>query len=104
MLRSTITAESLRIAARLARHGHTGRGLGSRRSQPLELLRLSHPSQQTLRRALALARSKPFRIGATVCVSGVGVAAAVLAVRHFMSQGWPLAHADPWLVAAAGAL
>ena len=34
----------------------------------------------------------------------IGVAAAVLTVRHFVTSGWPLAHADPMLVLAAGAL
>lgn len=53
---------------------------------------------------LALSRSKPFRIALTACVSLGGLAAAALSVRHFVSGGWPLAHADPYLVAAAGML
>jgi len=53
---------------------------------------------------LALARSKPFRVGFALCLSVVGLAAASLTVRHFLTHGWPLAHADPWLVVAAGAL
>ncbi len=73
-------------------------------SQSFQSLRPRLPSQQSLRAALALTRAKPFRIGLTVCVSTVGIAAAVLAVRHFMTQGWPLAHADPLLVVAAGGL
>jgi len=53
---------------------------------------------------LRLARWKPFRVGLAVCLSLVGLAAASLTVRHFLTNGWPLAHADPWLVVAAGAL
>jgi uncharacterized membrane protein YbhN (UPF0104 family) len=67
-------------------------------------VRLPRPSQPSLDRALALARSKPFRIGLTACVSVVGLTAAALTVRHFIAKGWPLAHADPFLVVAAGAL
>ena len=68
------------------------------------MLRPRLPTQQSLPRALALARSKPLRVGLTVCVSALGIAAAALAVRHFTTQGWPLAHADPLLVVAAGGL
>ena len=53
---------------------------------------------------LALARSKLFRVGLALCLGLVGLAAASLTVRHFLTNGWPLAHADPWLVVAAGAL
>jgi uncharacterized membrane protein YbhN (UPF0104 family) len=67
-------------------------------------LKPPRPSQQTLARALALVRSRPFRITLTVCLTLVGVAAAVLTVRHFVTHGWPLTHADPFLVVAAGAL
>ncbi len=70
----------------------------------LQSLRLPRPSQQSLERALAVVRSRPFRIGLTVCLSLGGTAAAALTVRHFVSNGWPLAHADPFLVLAAGAL
>jgi uncharacterized membrane protein YbhN (UPF0104 family) len=66
--------------------------------------RLPRPGQQTLYRALAIARSKAFRIGLAVCLSLIGTAAAALTIRHFVTNGWPLAHADPWLVVAAGAL
>ena len=59
---------------------------------------------QVLTRALAVTRSRPFRIAATVCFGLIGAAAAVLTVRHFVTSGWPLAHADPMLVLAAGAL
>src|SRR5262245_1607503 len=104
MLRSTITVESLRTATCLTRHRHTGRGLGSSARSPLRALRLSRPSQQSLERTLALARSRPFKIALTACLSLVGVAAAALTVRHFVENGWPLANADPWLVVAAGAL
>jgi uncharacterized membrane protein YbhN (UPF0104 family) len=67
-------------------------------------LRPPRPKRQSLERALAIGRSKPFRIALTACLSVVGVAAAVLTVRHFVAHGWPLSHADPWLVVAAGAL
>ena len=67
-------------------------------------MRLPRPSQQSFERALGLARSRPFKIGLTACLSLVGVAAASLSIRHFVTSGWPLAHADPWLVVAAGAL
>jgi uncharacterized membrane protein YbhN (UPF0104 family) len=67
-------------------------------------VRLPRPSQQHLLRALAVARSRPFKIGLTVCLSLFGFAAAALTARHFVTHGWPLAHADPLLVVAAGAL
>ncbi len=73
-------------------------------SRPFQSVRPLRPSQQSFERALALVRSRPFKIGATACLSFVGVAAGALTVRHFVSSGWPLAHADPWLVVAAGAL
>ena len=53
---------------------------------------------------LALGRSRPFRIAFTVTLTLAGGAAAVLTVRHFVTHGWPLTHADPFLVVAAGAL
>src|SRR5262249_52218003 len=102
MLRSTTTVESLRTATCVARHRHTGRGLGSSARSPSRALRLPRPSQQSFE--LALARSRPFKIALTACLSLVGVAAAALTVRHFVDNGWPLANADPWLVVAAGAL
>src|SRR5207244_12656938 len=71
---------------------------------PVQSVRLPRPSQLLLERAPALVRSKPFRLGLTACVSLVGLAAATLSVRHFVRSGWPLAHADPALVVAAGAL
>ncbi len=67
-------------------------------------MRLPRPRQQSLERALALSRSKPLRIALTACVSLGGLAAAALSVRHFVSGGWPLGHADPYLVAAAAVL
>jgi uncharacterized membrane protein YbhN (UPF0104 family) len=67
-------------------------------------LRPPRPSQQTRARALALVRSRPFRIAVTIALTLVGTAAAVLTVRHFVTHGWPLTHADPFLVVAAGAL
>ncbi len=53
---------------------------------------------------LTVTRSKPFRVVLTACVSLVGLTVAALTVRHFVTKGWPLAHADPFLVAAAAAL
>ncbi len=53
---------------------------------------------------LDLARSRAFRRGAAAAVGVGGLAVAVLSVRHFLSGGWPLPNADPWLVVAAGAL
>ena len=67
-------------------------------------MRVPRPSQQLFERALAVARSKPFRIGVVACLSLLGAAAAALTVRHFVTHGWPLSHADPLLVVAAGAL
>lgn len=67
-------------------------------------MRLPRPSQQTLSRALSVVRSRPFRITLTAALSLLGAAAAVLTVRHFVTHGWPLTHADPFLVVAAGAL
>jgi uncharacterized membrane protein YbhN (UPF0104 family) len=65
---------------------------------------LTRPSQQSFQRVLALGRARPFRIGLGLCVGLVGLAAATLTVRHFLTSGWPLSHADPFLVVAAGAL
>lgn len=46
--------------------------------------------------------------GAKLALNGVSAAVAlvlgVLAVKHFSEAGWPLAHADPRLAAAAGVL
>ncbi len=53
---------------------------------------------------LTVTRAKPFRVVLTACLSLVGLAAAALTVRHFIANGWPLAHADPLLVVAAAAL
>ena len=65
---------------------------------------LPRPSQQSVERALALSRAKPLRLALGVCLGLVGLAAAALTVRHFLTHGWPLTHADPFLVVAAGAL
>jgi uncharacterized membrane protein YbhN (UPF0104 family) len=67
-------------------------------------LRLPRPDQQSFEHALAVVRSGPFRIALVAALSLVGAAAGVLTVRHFVTHGWPLSHADPLLVAAAGAL
>src|SRR5207302_784153 len=79
-------------------------GLGCTSRSPSQSLRVPRPRQQSRARALRIARSKPFRVGLTVCLSLVGLAAAALTVRHFVASGWPLAHADPSLVVAAAAL
>jgi len=55
-------------------------------------------------RVLTFVRSRPFRLALTAALTLVGLAAAVLTVRHFVTHGWPLTHADPFLVLAAGAL
>jgi uncharacterized membrane protein YbhN (UPF0104 family) len=36
-----------------------------------------------------------------LCFVGVGLVTALLVARHFASTGWPLQHANPWLVAVA---
>src|SRR5262249_29868119 len=61
-------------------------------------------SRHSLRRALALVRSRAFRRTSAVVLGLGGLVAAILSVRHFLRSGWPLTHADPWLVLAAGAL
>jgi len=35
---------------------------------------------------------------------GIGLVTALLVARHFASSGWPLPHADPWLLALAFAI
>ncbi|HZR91746.1 MAG TPA: lysylphosphatidylglycerol synthase domain-containing protein [Gaiellaceae bacterium] len=62
------------------------------------------PSPASARRALALVRSRPFRLALTAAFGFAGLAAAALTVRHFVAHGWPLANADPWLVVAAASL
>jgi uncharacterized membrane protein YbhN (UPF0104 family) len=49
-------------------------------------------------------RSRTVRRASAIALGTGGLAAAVLSVRHFLSSGWPLTDADPWLVLAAGAL
>jgi hypothetical protein len=51
-----------------------------------------------------LARNSRVRLVANAVSIAVLLAVATLAVRHFASAGWPLAGADPRLVAGAGVL
>ena len=55
-------------------------------------------------RAIRAFRSRRVRIAVNAGFIGIALAAAVLTVLHFVNSGWPLAHADPVLVAAAGLL
>src|ERR1700693_3097327 len=104
MLRSTITAARLLVRGpAVAEPGILAVGSGDPARGPSTSVRVPRPSQQSLDRALRIARSKPFRVGLTVCLSLVGAAAVALTVRHFITHGWPLAHADPLLVVAAAA-
>jgi uncharacterized membrane protein YbhN (UPF0104 family) len=105
MLRSTITTGRLLVGAGLAKsQAYWCRA----RVNPLAVLppsvRLPRPRQQSLEHARTVARSKGFRVALTACLSLVGLTAGALTVRHFLTQGWPLAHADPFLVTAAGGL
>lgn len=49
-------------------------------------------------------RSRRARQATSALFAGAGLAVAGFAVRHFLEAGWPLAGADPALVAAAAAL
>ena len=50
-------------------------------------------------RARRLAASRRVRIGLNAVFMTGALAAAVLTVLHFIHSGWPLANADPLLVA-----
>ena len=54
--------------------------------------------------ASRLVRSRRARLIISAALGLVAVAVAALTVRHFLTKGWPLTGADPWLVAAAGVL
>jgi hypothetical protein len=49
-----------------------------------------------------IAASRKVRLVFNVGMILIGGAVTVLAGKHFMSVGWPLKHADGWLVAASG--
>jgi uncharacterized membrane protein YbhN (UPF0104 family) len=55
-------------------------------------------------RVRRLAASRRARIGLNVTFMTGALAAAALTILHFAHSGWPLAHADPLLVVAAGIL
>jgi hypothetical protein len=55
-------------------------------------------------RAIHAFRSRKVRIAVNAGFVTIALAAAVLTVLHFVNSGWPLAHADPLLVVAAGFL
>jgi hypothetical protein len=55
-------------------------------------------------RAIHAFRSRKVRIAVNAVIVGVAMSAALLATRHFLHSGWPLSHADPLLVTAAGVL
>src|SRR5256885_5028120 len=49
-------------------------------------------------------RSKRVRLGLNASVVAVALVVSALSAQHFLHDGWPLNHADPLLVAAAGGL
>jgi Lysylphosphatidylglycerol synthase TM region len=51
-----------------------------------------------------LARSRRFRIAATVVSSLLAAALLVVAIHHFATAGWPLAGGNPLVIAAVGVL
>jgi uncharacterized membrane protein YbhN (UPF0104 family) len=55
-------------------------------------------------RAIRAFRSRKVRIAVNAAFVSIALGAAVLTVLHFIHSGWPLAHADPVLVIAAGFL
>src|SRR5438093_3387862 len=55
-------------------------------------------------RAISAFRSRKVRIAVNAVIVGIAMSAALLATRHFLHSGWPLSHADPLLVTAAGVL
>src|SRR5438034_11726514 len=77
-----------------------------RKDFPMHLSRslAQFPHSPQIARARRIVRSRRARIVLnTVFVSGALAAAAITAM-HFANSGWPLANADPVLVAAAGLL
>jgi uncharacterized membrane protein YbhN (UPF0104 family) len=57
---------------------------------------------KSMRRFIALCRSRNGRIALNVASALLGIGVAVLAAQHFAETGWPLANADFELVGAAG--
>ena len=57
---------------------------------------------KSMRRFIALCRSRNGKIALNVASAALGIGVAVLAAQHFAETGWPLANADFQLVAAAG--
>src|ERR687887_660740 len=55
-------------------------------------------------RAISAFKSRKVRIVVNAAFVSIALAAAVLTVLHFVHSGWPLAHANPVLVVAAGFL
>jgi Lysylphosphatidylglycerol synthase TM region len=55
-------------------------------------------------RAISAFKSRKVRIAVNAAFVSIALAAAVLTSLHFAHTGWPLAHADPGLVVAAGFL
>jgi uncharacterized membrane protein YbhN (UPF0104 family) len=53
---------------------------------------------------LRFVRSRRVRIALMLSFSLGATAVTVLTVRHFVTQGWPLAGGNSWLIAAAGVL
>lgn len=55
-------------------------------------------------RTIHALRSRKVRIAINGVFVAIALAAAVLTAHHFLRSGWPLAKANPYLVAAAGVL
>jgi uncharacterized membrane protein YbhN (UPF0104 family) len=55
-------------------------------------------------RAIRAFRSRRVRIAVNTAFVSIALGAAALTVLHFVHSGWPLAHANPGLVVAAGFL
>ena len=55
-------------------------------------------------RAIHAFTSRKVRVAVNAAFVSIAAAAAVLTVLHFVHSGWPLAHANPVLVVAAGFL
>ena len=59
---------------------------------------------RVVERTLKLFRSRRTRLALNVVAAAGAVVVTVVAARHFMADGWPLAHADAQLAAVAGVL
>jgi hypothetical protein len=65
---------------------------------------LIKPIHQTVERLQRLARSRRIRLAVNAGSVALVAVVAVLTAHHFIRHGWPLHHANVWLVAAAAGI